>query len=37
MSSRELDLLRSRIGFVFQSLNLFPHFSAIDNIMLSPS
>jgi polar amino acid transport system ATP-binding protein len=36
MSSRELNLLRSRIGFVFQSFNLFPHLSAIDNIMLSP-
>ena len=36
MSSRELNLLRSRIGFVFQSFNLFPHMSALDNVMLSP-
>ena len=36
MTSRELNLLRSRIGFVFQNFNLFPHLSAIDNIMLSP-
>jgi polar amino acid transport system ATP-binding protein len=31
-----LNQLRSRIGFVFQSFNLFPHLSALDNIMLSP-
>ncbi|MFC4838050.1 amino acid ABC transporter ATP-binding protein [Bradyrhizobium sp. GCM10023182] len=31
-----LNRLRSRIGFVFQSFNLFPHLSALDNVMLSP-
>jgi len=31
-----LKHLRSRIGFVFQSFNLFPHLSALDNVMLSP-
>jgi polar amino acid transport system ATP-binding protein len=36
MSSRDLNRLRSRIGFVFQSFNLFPHMSALDNVMLSP-
>jgi len=36
MSSTELNRLRSRIGFVFQSFNLFPHLSALDNVMLSP-
>lgn len=36
MGSRELNRLRSHIGFVFQSFNLFPHMSALDNIMLSP-
>jgi polar amino acid transport system ATP-binding protein len=36
MSSAQLNLLRSRIGFVFQSFNLFPHLSALDNVMLSP-
>ncbi|OAP47381.1 amino acid ABC transporter ATP-binding protein [Sinorhizobium saheli] len=36
MPARELNLLRSRIGFVFQSFNLFPHLSAIDNIAISP-
>ena len=36
MSGAELNHLRSRIGFVFQSFNLFPHLSALDNVMLSP-
>ncbi|OWV97571.1 amino acid ABC transporter ATP-binding protein [Rhizobium sp. R72] len=36
MSGRELNRLRSRIGFVFQSFNLFPHLSAVDNIAMSP-
>jgi polar amino acid transport system ATP-binding protein len=35
-SSAELNRLRSRIGFVFQSFNLFPHLSVLDNITLSP-
>jgi polar amino acid transport system ATP-binding protein len=36
MTSKTLNRLRSRIGFVFQSFNLFPHMSALDNVMLSP-
>ncbi|HEY2257440.1 MAG TPA: amino acid ABC transporter ATP-binding protein [Variovorax sp.] len=36
MSSMALNKLRSRIGFVFQSFNLFPHLSVLDNIILSP-
>src|SRR5204863_6699222 len=36
MSSAQLNRLRSRIGFVFQSFNLFPHLSVLENIMLSP-
>ena len=36
MSSAELNRLRSHIGFVFQSFNLFPHLSVLDNITLSP-
>ncbi len=33
---RALNRMRSRIGFVFQSFNLFPHLSALENITLSP-
>jgi polar amino acid transport system ATP-binding protein len=36
MKSAELNRLRSQIGFVFQSFNLFPHLSALDNVILSP-
>ncbi|WP_458180653.1 amino acid ABC transporter ATP-binding protein [Bradyrhizobium sp. 14AA] len=36
LSGAALNQLRSRIGFVFQSFNLFPHLSALDNVMLSP-
>ncbi|SDA82369.1 amino acid ABC transporter ATP-binding protein [Sinorhizobium sp. NFACC03] len=36
MSGRDLNRLRSRIGFVFQSFNLFPHLSAVDNVAMSP-
>jgi polar amino acid transport system ATP-binding protein len=34
----EIDInnLRSRIGFVFQAFNLFPHMSALRNVMLAP-
>lgn len=28
--------VRKRIGLVFQSYNLFPHMSAVDNVMLAP-
>ncbi|TKC87953.1 amino acid ABC transporter ATP-binding protein [Trinickia terrae] len=31
-----LNVYRSRIGFVFQQFNLFPHLSVLDNITLSP-
>ena len=30
------QLVRSRIGMVFQSYNLFPHMTALDNVMLAP-
>jgi polar amino acid transport system ATP-binding protein len=36
MSRRELNRLRSHIGFVFQNFNLFPHLSTLENITLSP-
>jgi len=35
-SSTRLNQLRTRIGFVFQSFNLFPHVSVAENIMMSP-
>lgn len=28
--------VRQRIGLVFQSFNLFPHMSTLDNVMLAP-
>jgi polar amino acid transport system ATP-binding protein len=36
MSGKELNQLRSHVGFVFQSFNLFPHMSAVENVMFSP-
>ena len=32
----DLDTVRRRIGIVFQSFNLFPHLSVIDNVTLAP-
>src|SRR5579859_5477739 len=31
---RQLNLLRTHIGMVFQHFNLFPHMTALDNVML---
>jgi ABC-type polar amino acid transport system ATPase subunit len=31
-----LPALRTRVGMVFQSFNLFPHMTALENIMLAP-
>ncbi len=31
----DLDLVRQRIGMVFQQFNLFPHLSALDNVTLA--
>ena len=38
ISEPGLDLgpVRRRIGIVFQSFNLFPHMSALDNVLLAP-
>ena len=33
----DLDAFRSRIGFVFQQFNLFPHLSVLDNCTLAPT
>jgi polar amino acid transport system ATP-binding protein len=35
-SEKHIRSVRSRIGMVFQHFNLFPHMSAIENIMLAP-
>ncbi|MFN6993785.1 MAG: amino acid ABC transporter ATP-binding protein [Aquincola tertiaricarbonis] len=32
-----VDALRSRIGFVFQQFNLFPHLTALQNCTLAPT
>jgi len=32
----DVDAVRSRMGIVFQSFNLFPHLTVLDNITLAP-
>lgn len=34
--SGSLDEMRSHIGFVFQSFNLFPHMDVLGNLMMAP-
>jgi polar amino acid transport system ATP-binding protein len=36
LGDKELRVARARIGMVFQHFNLFPHMSAIENVMLAP-
>ena len=33
----DLDALRQDVGIVFQSFNLFPHMSVLDNVTLAPN
>jgi polar amino acid transport system ATP-binding protein len=35
-SETEINALRQKAGMVFQSFNLFPHLSALDNVALAP-
>ena len=33
---KRIEEIRSQVGMVFQAFNLFPHFTALENIMVSP-
>ena len=35
-AGKDINLIRRRIGMVFQSFNLFPHMTVKENIMLAP-
>ena len=35
-SEKQISEQRSQFGFVFQRFNLFPHFSALDNVAIGP-
>ena len=37
MNSKSLTSLRQKIGMVFQSYDLFPHLTVLDNILLAPT
>ena len=34
---RNIDLIRTNVGMVFQSFNLFPHLTVLDNLCLAPT
>ncbi len=36
LDSRQINRLRSKIGFVFQNFNLWPHMTVLDNVMEAP-
>ena len=33
---KDIDAVRSEVGMVFQSFNLFPHLTIVKNLMLAP-
>ena len=33
---KDIDAVRSEVGMVFQSFNLFPHMTVVNNLMLAP-
>src|SRR5262245_66133638 len=33
---RQIDKVRAEVGMVFQSFNLFPHLTVLDNLCLGP-
>jgi ABC-type polar amino acid transport system ATPase subunit len=35
-TDRRIEQVRSQVGMVFQSFNLFPHFTVLQNVMVSP-
>jgi ABC-type polar amino acid transport system ATPase subunit len=35
-SSRRIERVRAQVGMVFQAFNLFPHFTVLNNVMVSP-
>ncbi|WP_027852212.1 ABC transporter ATP-binding protein [Marinobacterium litorale] len=37
VNARQLERMRSRIGFVFQNFNLWPHKSIVENIIEAPT
>jgi polar amino acid transport system ATP-binding protein len=36
LRERDVCTMRSRIGMVFQQFNLYPHMSALENVMFAP-